>query len=54
MVSNNMCVEEKNQIRVERSTSHGGWHKKAYLGFSCGLYICLAVTERKVQEQGEQ
>ena len=50
-----MCREEKNHIGVERSTSHGGWHKKkAHLGFSCGLYICLTVTDRKVQEQGEQ
>ena len=25
-----MCREEKNHIEVERSASHGGWHKKAW------------------------
>ena len=53
MVSDSICVEKRRIILKLRGVPVmvGGIRR---LGFSCGLYICLDVTERKVQEQGEQ
>ena len=52
------CREERNQFGVERSTNHGGWHrKKVCLGVSYGLgKFAWPWLKQKgvVVEEGEQ